>query len=39
MERTHRWKNKSAVSEVIFVGLRDEDGRWVISEMRAVRTR
>lgn len=39
LERTHRWKNKSAVSEVIFVALRDEDERWVISEMRAVRTR
>jgi hypothetical protein len=39
LERTHRWKNKSAVSEVIFVSLRSEDGRWVISEMRAVRTR
>jgi len=39
LERTHRWNNKSAVSEVIFVGLRDEDERWVISEMRAVRTR
>jgi hypothetical protein len=39
LERTHRWKNKSAVSEVIFVALTDENGRWVISEMRAVRTR
>jgi hypothetical protein len=39
LERTHRWKNKSEVSEVIFVALRDEHERWVISEMRAVRTR
>ena len=39
LERTHRWKNKASVSEVIFVGLRTEDERWVISEMRAVRAR
>lgn len=39
LERTHRWKNKPEVSEMIFVALRQEDERWVISEMRAVRTR
>ncbi len=39
LERTHRWKNKSEVSEVIFVALKDEDKRWVISEMRAVPNR